>query len=366
MFELIREYALQRLHAAGEEEEYYRRRHAVYFAHLSESARYQIPTQRAQAASLLLDIPNIHAAIQWAEEKHEVALGLQLVRSFWGGWFSQVHISEAEEMLERMVEISWQSGHQDILFEPRANALYAFGQSLLRRGKSQRAEAVARETLERAQSIGDHCSISSALATMGQIAQMDRNLDEAETLLVESDEHARLGGFPDLRSITLRNLAELARMQGDLDRAIVLYEEAMDAARAQGMTFGVALIMTLLGHLARQQQNYSQAKARYREGLMILSAYDSPTYTAWCLEGYAAALCAEENYIQTTRLCAAASSLREEVQTPLPPAERQAFELTIATAKTALGALAFEKEWTIGTGFTQDQAIDYALSNACA
>ena len=196
---------------------------------------------------------------------------------------------------------------------------------------------------------------------MGQIAQMDGNLDEAETLLVESDEHARLGGFPDLRSITLRNLAELARMQGDLDRAIVLYEEAMDAVRAQGMTFGVALIMTLLGHLARQQQNYSQAKARYREGLMILSAYDSPTYTAWCLEGCAAALCAEENYIQTTRLCAAASSLREEVQTPL-----QAFEQTIATAKTALGAFAFEEEWTIGTGFTQDQAIEYALSDACA
>lgn len=365
MLELIREYALQRLHSTGEEE-YYRRRHTVYFAHLSESARYQIPTQRAQAASLLLDIPNIRAAIQWAEEKHEVALGLQLVRSSWGGWFSQVRISEAEEMLERMLEISWQSEHQDILFGPRANALYAFGQSLLRRGKSQRAEAVARETLERAQRIGDHCAISSALATMGQIAQLDGNLDEAETLLVESDEHARLGGFPDLRGITLRNLAELARMQGDLERAIVLYEEAMDSVRAQGMTFGVALIMTLLGHLARQQQNYSQAKVRYREGLMILSAYDSPTYTAWCLEGYAAALCAEEYYVQATRLCAAAVTLREEVQTPLPPAEREAFEQVVAVAKAALDELAFEEEWTRGAKLTNNQAIDYALSDVCA
>ena len=237
---------------------------------------------------------------------------------------------------------------------------------MLRRGKSQRAEDVARETLERAQSIGDHCGISSALATMGQIAQLDGNLDEAETLLIESYEHARLGGFPDLIGITLRNLAEQARMQENLDRAIVLYEEAMDVFRAQGMTFGVALIMTLLGHLARQQQNYRQAKARYQEGLMILSAYDSPTYTAWCLEGYAASLCAEEHYIQSTRLCAAASTLREEVLTPLPPAEHQAFEQTIATAKTALGAFIFEEEWTIGTGFTQDQAINYALSDACA
>ncbi len=49
------------------------------------------------------------------------------------------------------------------------------------------------------------------------------------------------------------------------------------------------MIMTMLGHLARQQQNYAQAKARYREGLTLLRAFDSPTYTAWCLEGYAAA-----------------------------------------------------------------------------
>ena len=140
----------------------------------------------------------------------------------------------------------------------------------------------------------------------------------------------------------------------------------MDAARAQGMIFGVALIMTLLGHLARQQQNYSQAKARYREGLMILSAFDSPTYAAWCLEGYAAALCAEEYYAQATRLCAAAVALREKVQTPLPPIEREEFEQIIATTKVALDEQAFVCEWAAGAALLQDEAIDYALSDACA
>jgi predicted ATPase/DNA-binding XRE family transcriptional regulator len=365
MFELIREYALQRLRAAGEEESC-RRRHAVYYAHLSESASSQVPTQIAQAASLLKDIPNIRAAIQWAEEQQEVALGLQLVRSSWGGWFSQVYITEAEELLERMLALSWQSGKHGVPFGPRAVALYGFGQSLLRRGKTQRAETVAREALERAQRSGDHCGISSALAILGQIAQRDGNLDEAATFLMESDEHARLGGFLDLRGITLRNLAELARMQGDFARATTLYEEALEVARAVGTTFGVALIMTLLGHLARQQQNYTLAKAHYREGLTLLRAFDSPTYTAWCLEGYAAVLSAEENYRQATMLCAVAATLREQVQTPLPPAEHEAFEQTITTAKTALGTLAFEEEWTIGSRLTQDQAIDYTLSDACA
>jgi predicted ATPase/DNA-binding XRE family transcriptional regulator len=364
MFELIREFALQRLRQAREEEPC-RRRHAFYYARLSESTSSEVPGQRAQEAFLLRDVPNVRAAIQWAEEQQNVALGLQLARFSWGGWFSQGRINEAEGLLERMLALSWQSGKQGVPFGLRAVALYAFGQSLLRRGKTERAEAVAREALERAQESRDHCGICSALAILGQIAQRSGNLEEAAIFFVESDEHARLGGFPDLRGITLRNLAELARMQGDLARATTLYEAALAVARAIGMAFGVALIMTMLGHLARQQQNYALAKARYREGLTLLSTFDSPTYTAWCLEGYAAALSAEEYYGQATRLCAAAATLREEVQTPLPSAERKAFEQTIATTKAALGTLAFEEEWTWGAGLTNNQAIDYALSDAC-
>ena len=80
---------------------------------------------------------------------------------------------------------------------------------------------------------------------------------------------------------------------------------------------------------------------------------------------FAAAACAQGDYVQSARLCAAAAALREQVQTPLPPAEREAFEQTVSTAKTALNQPAFREEWTIGARLTHDQAIDYALSDAC-
>jgi len=291
MFELIRECALQRLHAAGEEESC-RRRHTDYFARLGESVSSDEPGQRVQEAFLVQDIANVRAAIQWVEERQEVTLGLRLARFSRGSWFSQGQISEAEGMLERMLTLSWQSGAQGVLFGPRAAVLYAFGQNLLGRGKTERAGAVAREALERAQRSGDHCGICSALAILGQIAQRGGTLDGAVAFFAKSDEHATLGGFPDLRGITLRNLAELARMRGDLVRATTLYEQALAVVRAMGMTFGVALITTLLGHLAYQQQNYALAKIRYRESLVVFRSFDSPTYIAWCLEGFAAALSA--------------------------------------------------------------------------
>jgi hypothetical protein len=121
--------------------------------------------------------------------------------------------------------------------------------------------------------------------------------------------------------------------------------------------------MTLLGHLAHQQQNYALAKARYREALVLYRAFGSPTYIAACLDGYAATACAEGHYAQATRLCAQASTLREQTQTALLPAEREAFEQVVATARAALDEPAFGREWNTGTTLTQDEAIDDALSD---
>ena len=59
-------------------------------------------------------------------------------------------------------------------------------------------------------------------------------------------------------------------------------------------------------------------------------------------------------------------ALREQAQTPLPPVEREAFEQTIATTKAALDEQDFAREWAVGAALLQDEAIDYALSNACA
>ena len=164
-------------------------------------------------------------------------------------------------------------------------------------------------------------------------------------------------------SRALSGLADVARMRGDVARATALSEEALTNALAIGITWDIPIMLTLLGHLARQQQNYAAATARYREALGLYRTFSSPLYTAGCLEGYAATMCAEGYYAQATRLCAAAATLREQAQTPLSPAEREAFEQVVATAKAALDKSAFVRAWNTGTTLTQEEAIDDALSN---
>jgi len=365
MLELIREYALDRLRAAGEEESC-RQRHAAYYAHFGENIVPYGPGQGASEAQLVQDFPNARAALQWAEEGQEATLGLRLARAFGGFWVSHGHMREAEEWLERMLALDERAGEQEVSLILRAEVLYLFGERLVSLEKLEQAEALATAALERAQQSGDQSGMSLAWSILGMAAKAQGKLDEAAAFFAESDTQARQTEHLSIRGMALRNRAELAWIQGDLARATMLAEEGRLLAQSAGIPFVVAGQATMLGHLAHQQGNYALAKTRYREALALYRTFGSPTYTAWCLEGLAATLCAEGRYASATRLCAAAAALREQAQTPLPPAEREAFEQTVASALAALDKAAFGAEWAAGSAFTQDEAIDDALSAAGA
>jgi predicted ATPase/DNA-binding XRE family transcriptional regulator len=373
MLELMRDYALQRLHKAGEEEQC-RRRHAAYYAHLAETVFAHFGPEpgvrKARVAfTLAQELPNARAALQWAEERHEAELGLQLA-GFTRLWHVRGQMSEAERWMQRMLALDLRAREQGKPTAPltlRIQFLYGIGRTMVRHGKvERRAEAFAQEALHLAQRIGDHHGISNAFGTLGMIAQASGKLDEAEAAFTQSATHARMIEHRGLVSHALILLGDLARRQGDVARATVLLEEALAGVQASGMTWDIPMTLALLGQLARQQQNYPLAKARYQEALVLYRAFGSPTYIASCLEGYAAATCAEGHYAQATRLCAQASTLREQTQTALLPAEREAFEQVVATARAALDEPAFAREWNTGTILTQDEAIDDALSDAGA
>ncbi len=373
MLELMRDYALQRLHKAGEEEQC-RRRHAAYYARLAETVFAHFGPEpgvrKARVAfTLAQELPNARAALQWAEERQEAELGLQLA-GFTRLWHVRGQMSEAERWMERMLALDLRAREQGEPTAPltlRIQFLYGIGRTMVRHGKvERRAEAAAYEALHLAQRIGDHNGISNAFATLGMIAQANGKLDEAEAAYTQSSTHARMIEHRGLISHVLILLGDLARMQGDMARATTLLEEALAGVQASGMTWDIPMTLALLGHLACQQQNYALAKARYREALVLYRAFGSPTYIASCLEGYAATACGEGHYAQATRLCAQAWTLREQTQTALLPAQREAFEQVVATARAALDEPAFEREWNTGTTLTQNEAIDDALSDAGA
>jgi predicted ATPase/DNA-binding XRE family transcriptional regulator len=371
MLEMIREYALGQLRAAREEE-LCRRWHAAYYARLAETVMAYFGVEQGAREShfaLTLELPNARAALEWAEEKNEAEFGLRLA-GFTRLWHVRGQMSEAERWMERMLALDLRArerGEQTAPLTRRIAILYGFGRTQVRHGRAEHtAEVYANEALHLARSIGDQNGMCNAYATLGMIAQANGKLDEAERAYIESDALARQLKHSGLMSRATSHLSDVASMRGDLERATALLEEALANARVSGMTWDIPIMTAMLGHLARQQQRYDLAKACYREALVRFRTFSSPTYIAWCLEGYAAVLGAEGHYTQATRMCAAAAALREQLQAPLLQAQREAFEQTVATARAALDEASFAREWNAGTVLTQDEAIDNALSEVGA
>jgi predicted ATPase/DNA-binding XRE family transcriptional regulator len=364
MLELVHEFAGERMRSAGEEENW-RRMHAIYFARRAGAAAALFGRWlRVPDTALQLEFPNVRQALEWAEERSEAELGLELT-----GWTRLLYVVGAEretaDWLERMLAVDLDARERGRRAAPprlRIEGLVGLARVRLGNGQIENAAAAARQALELAESSGEEISICNAWATLGMIAQANGKPEEAAAAFEESSLHAARAGQADVQNHALIHLAELARVRSDFERASELLERALAMAQANQMQWDTGIIAALLGRIAFRQRDYTAATTRFRESLAILRGFGSPTYVAWCLEGYAAVLYEEGKPALAARLCAAASNLRLKADTPLPPSERPDLEGVVASARAALGEAAFAYEWSVGATLTQGQAMDAALS----
>lgn len=357
LLELVREYALERLRTEGEEEAC-RRRHAIYYAALAATM--------VLAGGSAQELPNARAALEWAEAQHEAELGLRLA-GFARLWDMRGAAGEAEHWLEKTLALDAEARDAGNPCAPpslRVERLYGYARALLNHGKLEQAGVFARESVALAQDINDPRGLSDAYATLGMIAQAKGDIEQATAAFIESVTHASPDARSESRYHTQYYMAELARYQGDFSQAHTLLEGALEDAQAAANGWDCAIMLTLLGHLERQQHDNARARGHYLEGLARFHAFDSPTYFAWCLEGYSALLCAEGSHARATHLCAAAATLRLQSHTPLPAAERGEFERILAAAREAMGETAFDAEWAIGSSFTAATALAEATMPA--
>ncbi len=360
MLEVIREYALEQLRAAGEKE-LYQRRHAEYYASLGEEASRLGPAQGTREAQLDQEFSNAREALQWAYEQREATLGLRLITSFGRSWFMHGQMSEGNLWLEKILALDATAGEQAAPLALRTAALYGAWRFAMSLGRSARAATLAGEALALAERTRNQSDMSNALAMLGANALATGSEDEAFTYFTGSYATAKRAGEAGAIDLALFNLAEIARKQGDVARATELLEEILAHARAIEMTWGIANALNLLGNLARQQQDYGRAKVRYRESLALYRRFGNATYIALCLESIAAIACAERHFERAARLCAAAAVLRMRAHTPLPPSEQEDFDKIVMTTRAELNETTFAEEWRIGSTLTQDDAISYAL-----
>ena len=126
---------------------------------------------------------------------------------------------------------------------------------------------------------------------------------------------------------------------------------------------GFALAMMQLGDIARFKKEISEAIDLYRQSLHIFQEVGEKADLPPCFEGLAAALAANGNLNEATRIYGASQNLRETLDLPLQPADLPGYEKELETLKAQLGEQEFSKEWAFGYSLNIESSFKAALNN---
>ena len=411
LLETVREYALERLTASGEEAEV-RRRHAAFYLALAEASHAELEglLDKAWLERLEREHDNLRAALDWSERGDGAPSGVpgaremgpRLAGALWWFWWQRGHLTEGRRWLERMLRLP--AGPA-----VRATALYGAGVLAFHQGDFERSAGYVEESLTLARETGEGRRAGWALHRLRLLAQIAGDYERAEALGAESVAvWRRLGasGAPGL-AIALLASGSVAQLQGDAARAAALAGEAAALLRDLGdRAAGLAQALRVLGSAASDLGDGAGARARLDEALalvrelgdrwgvvtvlrdvMVVEQRDGDTVAVAalgqeclrllrdqgsrsglddCYERLAWVASARGDPLRAARLLGAAEAVRAATGARLAPVRRADHEGVVVAVRAALGAAALAAARAEGQAMAPEQALAYALEAAPA
>ena len=275
--------------------------------------------------------------------------------------------ARARSLLEETLEISKALGDAVSV----AYAFYSLGGLASIRGEYARGIALFEEALALFKSVGNKRGVALSLLQLAELHFISQgDMARIGPLLEEGLALCREIGDKDGLALGDYYAGQVALSQGDvatagalLDESLALYRELSDPQRIARSLIAVAKLETL-------QSNYTAARAHFEESLS-LSRVGHMFNIISGLEGLAQLAAAQgtddssrEQALWAARLWGAAEALRDKLDAPLPPVERQEYQRSIDAARRRLGGEAFTAAWAVGRSMSPEQALSRSASAA--
>ena len=205
--------------------------------------------------------------------------------------------------------------------------------------------------------------MAETLWVLGIGAQSRGDLARATTLHEESLALRRGRGDERGAAQVLSALAQVALHRRDLPGARAMVAEALVTLRRLDDRWGQAMALALLGHVELVAGDLVCAWAYLGEAAALYTALGNLLYLPWCLEGLAGVMVAWDRVADAARLMGAREALLERLGPGLPLAGPAGYARTLATARTALGDVAFAAAHEAGRALPPDAAIAGAVGD---
>ncbi len=396
----VREFALEQLEAAGEEN-LLALEHARYFLGLALDAERGM---RGMNQKLWLDrteavYNNIRVALDWALKNGQNELALRMATGMRHFWIRRDHIVEGRRWLQQAIE---QSDNDDTPVEARVEGLNALGAFYYRYGDLASAKRYLLEGVALCRTMDDRSFIVNLALTLSQVYADLGEFDDGSTIAQEGLSIARETGDGFKMAIALSGLARLASSRGDLAQAIDLNEQMLAFGRDLEVPIEIALALQNLGVLTMKQGDYRLALTYAEEAAAISAEIGdwNNLVHIWGLVGKSALglgdfKLAADNFnkclpvfieqgsigmtafvfeeigrvatrmgqpAKAARLFGVADALRESVGSPVSPRYRAEYDASIASIRESLSDAEFNAAWVVGRAMPLEEAVAYAAA----
>ena len=401
----IREYANDKLTAAGELDQV-RRAHLAYYTDFAEQAGSGV--DRATAAELEAELDrldleraNLRVASDYARQSGDAVAALRIAGPLGRYAYLRGHYHEIRQWMDLAVTVgptappelrasalfgSGRLAHLQCDYEPAvrrldaalllyrslgdaagiAACLQALGSVAREQGRYARAAQLHSESLDMAKAAGDEWSAASARSYLGFVSWLQGNFELAIAECADALAMFRSLGDVEGTAWCLISLGVVARYQGDLARSAALLYESLELSRSIGFREGIAWSREQLGLLELARGAVGVAEEQFRSSIATHRELRDRWRMSSLLEDLAAAARsadrAETPPASAAWLLGAAQAMREAIGTVLAPCERPQHDRSQTTARTALGAAAFDAAWERGLRTSDLDAVVESVS----
>ncbi len=401
LLDTIREYAAERLAAAGEQAALSLRHRDCILALVEETAGGMFnrgeppwPVRRAVFRRGIAEYGNFRIALETSLAHGQADEGLRLCIGLRNMWVPHGDAREAATWLDRFLVLP----SAEVAPEVRGRALACRAEIAFDLQDYDTLVRCAQESLELSRASGDDFPVPTALRVISQAAARAGRADEAVAYIEEAVAAAEAAGNDWEAGLTQATKAAIAVRQGKLKSAQRAYEAALEVL-SDNNRWGVAQVEYGMGTLARARGDAEMAVRYYQDAMEIFRELDAWPEIARCqagigwiavasgdfdqaeeslaenlrlnqicgqrlgiargLEAFAALAAARQQPERAARLAGAACQLRESLGPGTGIGPRT--EAVLEFARGRLGASAAAALFAEGRETTAEDAIGFAL-----
>jgi len=360
LMETLRQFGWQRL-GAREDQDEVRQRHATYYRDRAmEAAQYLYgPDQVTWLDILECEHANLRAALAWAIERQDAALGLGLAASLHTFWYLRGRYSEGRTLLAAVLALP--AGPE--LDAVRVEVLAGTGGLARTQGDYAAARAFLDEALAIARRAGDRGLLALTLTSLGFVARVQQDYGTARAALEEALTVAREGDDTLDAAIALHHLGLLTlEADGDCAAAWVLNEQSLVLFRQLGNHRMVANVLAGLARVARARGDAVEACALLAEALSAHRDSGDPMSVVVALHTLGATEAMAGRLARAVQVVTAATTMAESLGFRVWPALLRERDEWLGPARRALGEAGFAHAAAAGQAVTGEEALVDALA----